>query len=135
MKGQEAYVYIPENLRSKIPPLYATEKEDDPIVWVKLFTPDSSWIWYLTEASLVMNDGHERPIGDVPEHIVFAGESTEVADVRCFGLVVGHVAELGYFSFAEIRKVRGGLGVPVERDLFFTPKPLSSARADQGHMP
>jgi hypothetical protein len=28
--------------------------------------------------------------------------------------------ELGYVSLAEIRSVRGKLGLPVERDLYFT---------------
>lgn len=127
----EAYVYIPEELRAKIPALYTTENEPDPTVWVKLFTPDSSWTWYLTEASAVMKDGQHRPLAGAVDRIVFQGESTDVEDVLCFGLVVGHVAELGYFSLAELVRVRGGLGLPIERDLFFTPKPLSVVRAAQ----
>ena len=47
----------------------------------------------------------------------------------CFGLVSGHDLELGYFSLSEIDGVRGGLGLPVERDLYFSPCPLSSVRA------
>ena len=97
----EAYVYIPDELRSKIPPLYATENEANPTVWVKLFTPDSSWTWFITE---------------------FDGEDL------CFGLVVGHEIELGYFSLAEIVAARGPHGLPIERDLYFQPKPLEEIK-------
>jgi hypothetical protein len=41
-----------------------------------------------------------------------------------FGLVQGLEEELGYFSLSELESVRV-LGLPVERDLYFTPKPLS----------
>ena len=40
-----------------------------------------------------------------------------------------HEVELGYFSLAEISAVRGPMRLQVERDLFFTPKPLSEMRA------
>lgn len=99
---KEARVYVPDDLRAKIPVLYATEGVPDPTAWVKLFTPDSSWTWYMIE---------------------YDGEDT------CFGLVIGHEIELGYWNLAEIAGVRGPLGLPVERDLYFTPTPLSGIRA------
>lgn len=98
-----AYVYIPDELRTKIPPLYATEKDANPSAWVRLFTPDSSWTWYIVEY-----DGQDQ----------------------CFGLVVGHAVELGYFSLAEIRAARGGLGLPVERDLFFQPTSIQTIKTE-----
>ena len=101
----EAYVYIPEDLRPKIPPLYATEKDPNPTAWVKLFTPDSSWSWYVIE---------------------YDGDDT------CFGWVVGHARELGYFLLSDIACARGQLGLPVERDLFFHPKPLAEVKTDHG---
>ena len=82
-----------------IPPLYATEEQKDPIAYVKLFTPDSNWTWYITEYSKEEN--------------------------LCFGLVVGHETELGYFSIDELQAVRGPLGLKIERDLHFTPERLS----------
>src|SRR5947207_2515957 len=39
-----------------------------------------------------------------------------------FGLVIGFEAELGYFSLDELEEARGGLGLPIERDLNFRPK-------------
>ena len=41
-----------------------------------------------------------------------------------FGLVDGHVNELGYFSLAEIEEVTGPMGLPIERDLYFKPTTL-----------
>ena len=84
--------------RAKLPPLYSqSERGGAAIAPVKLFTPDSSWTWYVTE---------------------FDG------DDLAFGLVVGIEAELGYFRISELEAVRGPLGLPVERDLYWTPKPL-----------
>ena len=34
-----------------------------------------------------------------------------------FGLVEGHVKELGYFSLSELQRVKGPMGLPIERDL------------------
>ncbi len=90
-----------KKLRRKIPPLYSAEKQADPMVHVKFFTPDSSWTWYVLE---------------------FDGKDT------FFGLVYGLVTELGYFSLSEISTVAGPLGLKVERDLHFEPFRLSHAR-------
>ena len=67
------------------------------VALVKFFTPDSSWTWYATE---------------------FDGDDT------FFGLVDGHEKELGYFSLRELQSVRGPLGLPIERDLYWQPRPL-----------
>ena len=94
-----AYQLMPDAIAKDIPKLYETEKVKDPIVHVKLFAPDSNWTWLIVEA-----DSEER---------------------LCFGLVIGHERELGYFSLAELEEVRGPLGLPIERDLHWQPTPLS----------
>ena len=91
---------LPTALRAQLPPLYAQERTPDPIVYLRLFTPDAAWTWLATE---------------------FDGEDT------CFGLVLGQATEWGYVSLRELERVRGPLGLPVERDLFFQPQPLSCA--------
>jgi hypothetical protein len=91
---------LPESIRQTIPALYSQEAVEDPIVRVKFFHPLSSFRWYVTE---------------------FDGEDL------LFGLVQGLEEELGYFSLSELESVRV-LGLPVERDLYFTPKPLSALR-------
>jgi hypothetical protein len=92
-----------DELRKKIPPLYSQENVKDPIVYAKYFTPDSCWTWYVLE---------------------FDGEDT------FFGYVDGLSSELGYFSLSELEKVRGPLGLPVERDLYWEPKPLSKVKKE-----
>jgi hypothetical protein len=93
---------LTNELKSKLPRLYATQDENDPTVFVKLFHPFSNWTWFLTEF-------------DPDENI-------------SFGLVQGQEIELGYFSIAELEELRvNGLGV--ERDLHWVQRPLSSVRA------
>jgi len=91
---------IPKN--HTIPLLYSQDNIDDPLCYIKLFTPDSSWSWYVIE-------------------IDEAGE-------LCFGYVVGLESELGYFTISEIAEVRGALDLPVERDSSFTPTLLSEVK-------
>ena len=98
----DAHVLMPDWLAADVPALYATEGTDDPVVRCKWFTPDSSWTWYVLEYSPL-----ER---------------------LAFGLVDGHEKELGYFSLTELESVRGHLGLKIERDLYFTPCPLSDVR-------
>lgn len=85
-----------ENLKS-LPKLYSGDNKglSNLKFYVKLFTPDSCWTWYLAEFD--------------PE--------TGIA----FGLVHGFESELGYFSLDEITQVKGPLGLPVERDRSFLP--------------
>ena len=89
---------LTQEIRKKLPALYSQEdKGGEAIVHAKFFTPDSNWTWLITE---------------------FDGEDT------FFGLVLGHEKELGCFSLKELESVRGGLGLPIERDLYFQPKML-----------
>jgi hypothetical protein len=95
---------LPEELRATLPKLYAQDGVKDPIVHAKFFTPDSSWTWFVTE-----------------------GQEDE-GDFRFFGYVVGFEGEWGYFVLSELESARGGLGLPIERDLHFTPRPFSEVR-------
>ena len=45
-------------------------------------------------------------------------------DFRFFGLVDGHVKELGYFSLTELESVNGPMDLPIERDLHWQPETL-----------
>ena len=90
---------LTKELRKKLPKLYENEEKGmEALALVKFFTPDSSWTWYASE---------------------FDGEDI------FFGLAVGFCPELGYFSLSELQKVRGKLGLPVERDLWFQPTTLA----------
>lgn len=92
---------LTQELRKNLPPLYSQEHlGGKAVAHLKLFTPDSSWSWYITEG---------QPEG---------------GDFVFFGLVDGLEKELGYFSLSELKKVRGPLGLPIERDLYWQPKTL-----------
>jgi Protein of unknown function (DUF2958) len=76
-----------------------TREPDRPIAVVKLFNPTGVGTWYLTAYD--------------PETRVASG-SAHV-----------HEYELGDFSMAELTAFRGRFGLPLERDLHWTPRPLS----------
>ena len=87
-----------KGLRKKLPPLHSQEaKGGKAVAYAKWFTPSAGLTWWATE---------------------FDGEDT------FFGLVDGLEKELGYFSLCELQAVRGPMGLPVERDLYWTPKTL-----------
>lgn len=95
---------LPAALRATLPALYSQENTPDPIIHLKFFTPDSNWTWLVTE-----------------------GNAEDDDDYRFFGYVIGIEAEWGYFLLSELRSARGPLGLPIERDLYFEPKPFSEA--------
>jgi hypothetical protein len=92
---------LTEEIKATIPKLYSQEEVEDPIVHVKFFCPWNNWTWYATE-----------------------GEEDE-GDFRFFGLVKGHEQEFGYFVLSELESVKGPFGLGIERDLYFSPQPLS----------
>ena len=98
---------IPKSIQDSIPKLNETQDVENPLVYLKLFTPDANWSWFVTELSLDQD--------------------------TCFGLVVSpfvESGEMGYFSLNELKTVRGKLGLPIERDLWFKPKKLSDIKKD-----
>lgn len=42
---------LPDDLRSRLPPLLAQEAEDEPYVYAKLFLPGTGLCWYVLEAA------------------------------------------------------------------------------------
>jgi hypothetical protein len=94
---------IPSTLLSDIPDLYDTEGQIDPILRIKLFTPDSCFTWYVIEISK--------------------------SDINtCYGYIVGLDSELGYFTLEELESIHGPLGLAIERDLSFKPTKFSSIK-------
>jgi len=94
---------IPQILLSDIPDLYETEGSLNPLCYVKLFTPDSSWSWYILELS--KSDTN-----------------------TCYGYVQGLQSELGYFTLEELESIHGPLGLAIERDMSFAPTPFSQIK-------
>lgn len=93
---------LTDEICRSLPKLYACERTKDPVIQVKFFAPWTNWTWFAME---------------------FDGEDL------FFGLVQGFEEELGYFSLSELESVRGPGGLTIERDLYFSPKPLSKVRS------
>mgnify|MGYP001157464213 CR=1 FL=1 len=93
---------LTDDIRRRLPPLYSTEQDPDPVVQVKLFSPWSQWTWWVTE---------------------FDGENL------LFGLVTGFEREWGYFTLSELEHARGPRGFHIERDLCFTPRRVSELKS------
>jgi len=73
--------------------------DDSPaIARVKLFNPTGIGTWYIA--------------------------AYDPATREAFGAVDLYEFELGYFSLAELTAFRGRFGLPLERDLHWTPRPL-----------
>ena len=91
--------------RKALPPLYSQDgKGMDAVAHVKFFG-SGRWTWFITE---------------------FDGDDT------LFGWIVSGLGadcdELAYFSLAELQTLRfPPFNLPLERDLYFTPKPLREA--------
>ena len=95
--------------RRALPSIGATSEQADPVVQVKFFCPWGMATWLATEF-----DGED----------LFFGWAV-LNDPAC--------AELGYFSLAELQSIRGRFGLGIERDLHFTPCPLSEAKRRLGY--
>ncbi len=97
---------LTQELINQLPKFYEQDgKNEDATVYIKFFTPDSSFTWYVLE-----------------------GQKTE-NDFEFFGIVdSGGFKEYGYFVLSELEKARGSLGLAIERDLYFKMKKVSEIR-------
>ena len=94
---------IPKELieKMKIPKLYETEEQKDPIAHIKLFI--DGWTWYVIEI--------------------------DKSDYNtCYGLVDGFEQELGYFSLSELESISDSYGLKAELDIRFKPTRLSKIK-------
>lgn len=90
-------------------PLYSQDgKGKDADILVKFFTPDAQFTWLVLEANRC---------GD---------------DWEFFGLVRNYPYdwEYGYFMFSQLKDVRGHLGLPIERDLYFIDQKVGDVMRD-----
>ena len=105
--GVRGHVLMLAAITAKIPPIGGQENVDDPIVWVKYFSPygNGAATWLVTEF-----DGSDEMFG--------------WADLGMGG------GELGSMSLSELEGLeRRGLPL-VERDTSWRPMPLSKAKRD-----
>lgn len=93
---------LTEEIKKILPPLGSTAEEVDPIAYIKFYNPTGIGTWWASEFD--------------PESGIFFGK----ADLG--------FPELGTFSLQELENYKGPLGLGIERDIYFTPKPLSKCK-------
>ena len=91
--------FLTNEIRKQLPALGETDNQVDPIAIVKYFNPCGIGTWWACEFD--------------PETGIFFGK----ADLG--------FPELGTFSLEELQSYKGPLGLGIERDNHFTPKPIS----------
>ena len=95
---------LTKEIRKQLPALYSQDEVEDPIVYIKFFDPCGSFTWFILE---------------------YDGDDTFFAFVKSNLCPEG---ELGYVSLSELESVKNQLGLGIERDLYFTQKPLSECK-------
>ena len=83
---------LPDELRSRLPPLLSQEAADEPVVYARYFLPGTRRNWYVIE-----------------------GEP-EDGDFLFFGFVTGIADEFGQFRLSEPLSITGPSGQAVESD-------------------
>jgi hypothetical protein len=91
--------------RKNLPAIGSQEEVLDPIVHVKFFNPMGAQTWYVLE---------------------FDGEDILFTYVTGTGY-----DELGYSSLSEMMAVKLPFGLYIERDIHWTPTPLSKVKAGE----
>ncbi len=107
--GQKRLETFQEALKLReTPSLYGQENVKPAVAHVKFFDPCGSWTWYATEW-----DGQNL----------------------CFGYVVGHEGEWGYFDLSELAEHRGPMGIGIEVDEHFLPNPVKETERNLSQGP
>lgn len=97
----EAYDLIPQNVAGQIPTLHDAWDNKPLTVFLKWFTPDGPFTWYVT-------------CWDKQDTVWAYVVNTAWA-----------IQEQGVVSIQEIKSVRGALNLPVERDIIWKATPLT----------
>ena len=95
---------LTKKILKQLPPLMSQSKVKDPIVPTVFFNPIGRGYWFPYEYD--------------PETKTFFGYVSIFGDWN---------DEFGYFTLAELEEYKGMLGLGIERDMHWTPKPLSEA--------
>lgn len=103
---------LTKEIEASIPALYSQEKNPDPTAVVKFFDPCGRYTFYVTEGERIT----ETPGNDW----LFFGWCVSPLGEDC--------DEFGYARLSELQGVRNRLGLGIERDKFFRPRPLSEIK-------
>jgi hypothetical protein len=86
---------LPDELRSRLPPRYSQEADDEPVVYAHCLLPETTASWWVCEG---------QPEGE---------------DYLFFGFVSLPDLDFRQFLLSELQGMRGPLGQMVIRDLTF----------------
>lgn len=95
---------IPQGVRAKIPTLYRTRRESDPMVWIKFYSPFFNWQWYIVECD------------QVDRILIFYGWMTHTTEPQ------------GRFIRSDLASMRAYFGITIERDPQFAACRLSAVQ-------
>jgi hypothetical protein len=102
---------LTKELEKKIPKLYSQENNPDPMVVAKFFNPCGAATWWIIEGQQ-----------DDEDYIMFG-----------LAMLFGpDEAELGYISLNELASIKVTFGLGIERDVHWTPTPLSKVKRSMG---
>ena len=113
------------------------EEVEDPTVACKFFNPVGAATWFITEIAAyrveIDGDCKELEPGQWQE-AKDNGTNARLLDVIFFGFASlfadPMMDELGYVSLKELEEVRLPFGLTIERDLYWSEKPLSEAKEE-----
>lgn len=111
-RQQVRHDLFPASVRAVVPLLYSQEKNENPMIGLKFFTPSNRWTWFVIDGSPLDCDGE----------VIAPGDDKVAADFLFFGLVQGSDSELGYFTLRELETCF------IERDMYCRPKSLEEIR-------
>lgn len=89
---------LTQELSAQAQAQYPLGNDMDQLVVARFFSPTSNWVWY------VMNQDPEDP-----DYL--------------WGIVKGFEVEIGSFSLSELECIKLPMGLSIERDLYFKPRP------------
>ena len=93
---------LTQDLLTRFEQVGRQEDNQDPLVIAKFFNPTGAGTWYATEYN--------------PQDKTFFGYVSIFNDWN---------DEWGYFSLTELESLKGPFGLGIERDIYFSPTPIS----------
>lgn len=98
---------ITKTVEKLLPKIGSTQNDQDPICKVKFFNPTGAGTWFAIEYD--------------PDTKIAYGYVSIFGDWN---------DELGDFSIGELEEFKGQFGLGIERDIHFTPTPLSQIKKE-----
>lgn len=97
---------LPEDIKRVMPPLFSTRKQKDPWIVCRFVDPVGIAAWYVLE-----------------------GKELSEGNYLFYAYIMSSKTFFGYVTLFQLMRMKDGMwslkGLPIERDMFFTPCKLS----------